>query len=58
MATSPTGAYPKDTLAATESIVRYPSHQADKVFELLNYFYPQPTSNPASSSGLRRSCPI
>ncbi len=45
VATSPTGAYPKDTLAATESIVRYPSHQADKVFELLNYFYPLPPPN-------------
>ena len=46
VATSPTGAYPKDTLAATESIVRYPSHQADKVFELLNYFYPLPLPTP------------
>ena len=45
MATSPTGAYPKDTLAAVESIVRYPSHQADKVFDLLNYFYPLPPPN-------------
>jgi len=45
VATSPTGAYPKDTLAATASIVRYPSHQADKVFELLNYFYPLPPPN-------------
>ena len=46
VATSPAGAYPKDTLAATESIVRYPSHQADKVFELLNYFYPLPPPTP------------
>ena len=45
VATSPTGAYPKDTLAAAESIVRYPSHQADKVFDLLNYFYPLPPAN-------------
>ena len=45
VATSPTGAYPKDTLAAAESIVRYPSHQADKVFDLLNYFYPLPPPN-------------
>ncbi len=45
-ATAPTGAYPKDTLAAVESIVRYPSHQADKVFDLLNYFYPQPKFEP------------
>jgi len=42
VATSPTGAYPKDTLAAIESIVRYPSYQADKAFGLLNYFYPVP----------------
>ena len=39
-ATSPTGAQPKDTLAATESIVRYPSYQAKQVFALLNDFYP------------------
>ena len=45
VATSPTGAYPKDTLAAAESIVSYPSHQADKVFDLLNYFYPLPPPN-------------
>ena len=45
VATSPTGAYPKDTLAAAEFIVRYPSHQADKVFDLLNYFYPLPPPN-------------
>jgi len=45
VATSPAGAYPKDTLAATASIVRYPSHQAGKVFELLNYFYPLPPPN-------------
>jgi hypothetical protein len=42
VATSPTGAYPKDTLSAIESIIRYPSYQADKVFGLLNYFYPVP----------------
>ena len=45
VATSPTGAYPKDTLAAAEFIVRYPSHHADKVFDLLNYFYPLPPPN-------------
>ncbi len=31
VATSPTGVYPKDTLAAVEAIVRYPSYQADKI---------------------------
>ncbi len=46
VATSPTGVYPKDTLAATETIVVYPSHQADKLFGLLNYFYPQPKFEP------------
>ena len=46
VATSPTGVYPKDTLAATEAIVGYPSHQADKLFDLLNYFYPQPKFEP------------
>ena len=39
-ATAPTGSYPKDTLTAAENIVHYPVHQADKVFDLLNYFYP------------------
>ena len=46
VATSPAGVYPKDTLAAVEAIVRYPSYHADKVFELLNYFYPQPKFEP------------
>ena len=45
-ATSPTGAHPKDTLAATASIVRYPSHQAEKIFVLLNDFYPLPQFEP------------
>ena len=39
-ATSPTGIVPKDTLAAIESITRYPWHQPDKVFALLDEFYP------------------
>jgi hypothetical protein len=46
VATSPTGAYPKDTLAATESIVRYPSHRANKIFDAFNYLYPQPKFEP------------
>jgi streptogramin lyase len=41
-ATSPTGAYPKDTLAAAESIARYPWFQPEKLFGLLNYLYPVP----------------
>jgi hypothetical protein len=43
-ATSPTGASPKDTLAAAESIARYPSYQPEKLFGLLNYLYPIPQS--------------
>ena len=46
VATSPTGVYPKDTLAATESIVRYPSYQADKIFGAFNYLYPFPKFAP------------
>ena len=42
VATSPTGTYPKDTLDAIESIVRYPWYQPDKVFGAFNYLYPQP----------------
>jgi hypothetical protein len=39
-ATSPTGAYPKDTLAAAENIARYPWYQTERMFGLLNYLYP------------------
>ncbi len=39
-ATSPTGAYPTDTLAAAESVARYPWYKPDKVYGLLNYLYP------------------
>ena len=41
-ATSPTGAVPADTLAAAQNIVRYPGHQAAKVFALLDAYYPVP----------------
>ena len=41
-ATSPTGAVPTNTLAAVESITRYPWHQPEKVFALLDDFYPIP----------------
>ncbi len=41
-ATSPTGEYPKDTLAAAENIARYPWYQPEKLFGLLNYLYPAP----------------
>ena len=41
-ATSPTGVVPTDTLTAIESITRNPSHQPEKVFALLDAFYPVP----------------
>jgi hypothetical protein len=41
-ATIPTGAYPKDTLAAAENIARYPWYQTERMFGLLNYLYPVP----------------
>jgi streptogramin lyase len=46
VATSPTGAYPKDTLDAIEEIVRNPSYKTDKVFGAFNYLYPQPALEP------------
>ena len=41
-ATPPNGIAPSDTLAATEAIARNPAHQADKLFALLDQFYPVP----------------
>ncbi len=39
-ATPPGGAAPKDTLAAAQNIARHPWHNADKLFALLDEFYP------------------
>jgi hypothetical protein len=41
-ATSPTGTYPRDTLAAAENIARYPWYKPELLFGLLNYVYPVP----------------
>ena len=41
-ATLPTGSAPTDTLTAARSIARYPWYQPDKLFALLNDFYPVP----------------
>jgi hypothetical protein len=38
----PTGAAPKDTLAAAETIARYPWYKPELLFGLLNYLYPIP----------------
>jgi streptogramin lyase len=42
-ATSPDGAVPANTLAVAEAIARNPGFQADKLFALLDAFYPVPT---------------
>lgn len=41
-ATAPDGAVPTDTLAAAQNIARHPWHNADKLFGLLDAFYPVP----------------
>jgi streptogramin lyase len=41
-ATPPGGEEPGDTLSAAQNIARYPWHQADKLFALLDEFYPVP----------------
>ena len=41
----PTGSAPADTLAAAESIVRNPSYQPERLFALLDQFYPYPKGN-------------
>jgi streptogramin lyase len=45
-ATSPAGERPKDTLVATQFIVRYPWHQPDKLFDVFNDLYPRPKPEP------------
>ena len=41
-ATPPTGVAPTDTLTAAQSIARYPWYKPDRLFALLNEFYPVP----------------
>src|SRR5271166_2092061 len=48
-ATPPVGSAPTDTLAAVESIVRYPSRQPERLFALLADFYPVPPRRPRPS---------
>jgi hypothetical protein len=40
--TSPAGAVPADTLAAAEAVIRHPGYKADRLFALLDAFYPAP----------------
>jgi sugar lactone lactonase YvrE len=41
-AKAPAGSTQTDTLAAVESVVRYPSYKPERVFALLDEFYPYP----------------
>ena len=41
-ATPPKGSAPTDTLTAAQSIARYPWYQPERLFALLNQFYPVP----------------
>ncbi|HKF67016.1 MAG TPA: carboxypeptidase-like regulatory domain-containing protein, partial [Vicinamibacterales bacterium] len=41
-ATSPTGRAPTDTLVALHSIARYPAYKPERVFALIDQFYPVP----------------
>src|SRR5262249_56451833 len=41
-ATPPKGSAPTDTLTATESVVRYPWFQPERLFALLDQLYPVP----------------
>jgi len=42
LATPPGGSAPTDTLSAAQNIARHPSHNAAKLFALLDEFYPVP----------------
>ena len=48
-ATPPAGGAPTDTLQAVELTVRHPSHQPEKLFALLDAFYPAPPTRPRPS---------
>ncbi len=53
--TPPTGGAPPDTLLATEVVAFFPGHQPDKIFALLNEFYPLP--KPGTPGKLLRDTP-
>jgi len=46
-AAAPDGKLPTDTLTAAEFIARAPGHQPEKIFALLDSFYPVPAGKPA-----------
>jgi hypothetical protein len=48
-AKGPAGAAPSDTLTAAQAIARYPWYQPERVFGLLEAFYPVPAGRPMRS---------
>ncbi len=54
-ATPPSGGAPPDTLLATEVVAFFPWHNPDKIFALLNEFYPLP--KPGTPGKLMRDAP-
>ncbi len=53
--TPPSGGAPPDTLLATEVVAFFPWHNPDKIFALLNEFYPLP--KPGTPGKLMRDAP-
>ena len=53
--TPPSGGTPPDTLLATEAVAFFPWHNPDKIFALLNEFYPLP--KPGTPGKLLRDTP-
>jgi hypothetical protein len=45
-ATPPNGSAPTDTLTAAQAIARYPWYQPERLFRLLDEFYPVPAARP------------
>ena len=54
-ATPPSGGPPPDTLLATEAVAFFPWHNPDKIFALLDEFYPLP--KPGTPGKLMRDAP-
>lgn len=52
-AAPPIGRIPTDTLTAAQAIARYPWYQAEKLFALLDQFYPYPKAYPKGNVVVR-----
>jgi hypothetical protein len=54
-ATPPGGDTPSDTLSAAQNIARYPWHQAQKLFALLDEFHPAPSGRGGAKYAISRT---